>query len=68
MKTITLSNQGAIVPDLGMRVSFWTYYIFVVVGFERYVTVGLKLCMLLSFCMDICVSGVVKNIYVAGNA
>jgi hypothetical protein len=24
METITLSNQGAIVPDLGMSVSFWT--------------------------------------------
>ena len=23
METITLSNQGAIVPDLGMPVSFW---------------------------------------------
>ena len=44
METITLSNQGAIVPDLGMPVSFWTYvcvlnYIFVVVGFGRYVAV-----------------------------
>ena len=24
METITLSNQGAIVPNLGMSVSFWT--------------------------------------------
>ena len=24
METITLSNQGATVPDLGMLVSFWT--------------------------------------------
>jgi ABC-type uncharacterized transport system permease subunit len=24
METITLSNQGATVPDLGMPVSFWT--------------------------------------------
>ena len=25
METITLSNQGATVPDLEMLVSFWTY-------------------------------------------
>jgi hypothetical protein len=29
---------------------------------------GLKLCMLLSFCMDICLGGVLKNIYVASDA
>ena len=42
-------------------------YIFVVVGFGRYIAM-VENCMLLSFCMDICVSGVMKNKYVAGDA
>ena len=73
METITLSNQGATVPDLGMPVSFWTSVcvlkIYIRCGWIWTLChCGLKLCMLLLFCMDICLGGVLRKIYVAGDA
>ena len=72
LETITLSNQGATVPDLVMPVSFWTSVCVLKTIYSLWLdldimSLWLKTCMLLSFCMDICVGGVLKNIYVAGD-
>ena len=54
METITLSNQGATVPDLGMLVLFWTSVCVLKTIYLLWLdldvmSLWLKTCMLLSF-------------------
>ena len=72
METITLSNQGTTVPDLGMPVSFWMSVCVLKTIYSLWLdldimSLWLKTMYVVVF-MDICVGGVLKNIYVAGDA
>jgi hypothetical protein len=64
METITLSNQVP-VPDLGMPVLFWTSVCVMKTIYSLWLDLDIvscarKLYMLLSFCMDIYLGGVLK--------
>ena len=73
METITLSNQGATVPDLGMPVSFWMSVCVLKTIYSLWLdldvmSLWLKTMYVVVVFMDICVGVVLKNIYVAGDA